>query len=249
MKQGESSVGSGGGSERGTMDKGSGAGFYGVGEGAVRQGGGGFLGGFFNPGRMAGAGIGSMVAGPIGGLLGGLIGGGGLRGWGYDDAQGNRVSSFRDMFDGGGRGRFGDTFQGGLLSNVANRVGIRPMGYADRMAGGGGMDAMQGGAGPDYVGAMAAPAMPGAASPMAVPPELAPIYAPRGRPAPMSASPDYLMRGLPAPMAMTNAPDPMMLRGGQGYAPRPFVNVGMPDIGTMRPFVSRVQPPMGLLGR
>jgi len=72
---------------------------------------GGFLGGFFNPGRMAGAGIGSLVAGPIGGLLGGLIGGGGLRGWGYEDPQGNRVSAFRDMFDGGGKAACCPTLQ------------------------------------------------------------------------------------------------------------------------------------------
>jgi hypothetical protein len=98
---------------------------------------GGLLGGFFNPGRMFGAGIGSLVAGPIGGLLGGLIGGGigsgSQRGsWGYTDAQGNRVSAGRDMIDGGGRGRAGDRFEGGLLSGIGNSLGIRPAGYRDR---------------------------------------------------------------------------------------------------------------------
>lgn len=109
--------------------------------GAV-EGGGGLLGGFFNPGRMVGAGIGSLIAGPIGGLLGGFIGGGmgrqgqGQRqGWGYVDAQGNRVSAGRDMIDGGGRGRSGDRFEGGgLLSAAGNALGIRPAGYRDRQA-------------------------------------------------------------------------------------------------------------------
>lgn len=109
--------------------------------GAVEQGGG-LLGGFFNPGRMAGAGIGTLIGGPIGGLLGGLIGSGmgrgGQRGsWGYTDAQGNRVSAARDMIDGGGRGRFGDRFEGGLLSGIGNGLGIRPAGYRARQAQGG----------------------------------------------------------------------------------------------------------------
>lgn len=109
--------------------------------GAVEQGGG-LLGGFFNPGRMAGAGIGTLIGGPIGGLLGGLIGSGmgrgGQRGsWGYTDAQGNRVSAARDMIDGGGRGRFGDRFEGGLLSGIGNSLGIRPAGYRARQAQGG----------------------------------------------------------------------------------------------------------------
>lgn len=42
--------------------------------------------------------------------------------------------SLKDMFDGGGAGASGDTFKGGPLSGFLNDLGVRPMGYADRMA-------------------------------------------------------------------------------------------------------------------
>lgn len=55
--------------------------------------------------------------------------------WGYTDASGQKVTALRDMFDGGGAGRSGDTFQGGgSISALANALGIRPMGYRERMA-------------------------------------------------------------------------------------------------------------------
>lgn len=53
--------------------------------------------------------------------------------WGYGEGE-NRVSAFRDMFDGGGAGRSGDRFQGGPLSGALNTIGIRPAGYRDRLA-------------------------------------------------------------------------------------------------------------------
>lgn len=37
-----------------------------------------------------------------------------------------------DMFDGGGAGAVGDTFQGGPFSGLLNNLGIRPMGYRQR---------------------------------------------------------------------------------------------------------------------
>jgi hypothetical protein len=39
-----------------------------------------------------------------------------------------------DMLNGGGAGRAGDTFEGGPLSGLLNSLGIRPMGYQDRLA-------------------------------------------------------------------------------------------------------------------
>lgn len=39
-----------------------------------------------------------------------------------------------DMLDGGGAGRSGSTFEGGPLSNFLNSLGIRPMGYQDRLS-------------------------------------------------------------------------------------------------------------------
>ena len=54
------------------------------------------------------------------------------RSFGYTDAEGNRVSALRDMFDGGGAGRSGQQFEGGLLALLANALGIRPMGYQEQ---------------------------------------------------------------------------------------------------------------------
>lgn len=39
-----------------------------------------------------------------------------------------------DMLDGGGAGRAGDKFEGGPLSGLLNMIGIKPMGYFDRMS-------------------------------------------------------------------------------------------------------------------
>lgn len=39
-----------------------------------------------------------------------------------------------DMLNGGGAGRAGSTFEGGPLSGLLNSLGIRPMGYQDRLA-------------------------------------------------------------------------------------------------------------------
>ena len=42
--------------------------------------------------------------------------------------------SLRDMIDGGGAGRAGQTFEGGALSPLLNSLGVRPMGFMDRQA-------------------------------------------------------------------------------------------------------------------
>lgn len=92
-------------------------------------------GGGFDPGRAAGSMMGGMAFGPVGGLLGGLIGQNmGRGGYGYTDAMGNQVSAGMDMFDGGGRGMAGDTFQGGPFSGLLNALGVRPRGYDARQA-------------------------------------------------------------------------------------------------------------------
>lgn len=44
--------------------------------------------------------------------------------YGYSDAEGNRVSALRDMFNGGGPGRSGPEFQGGgIISSLGNAMG------------------------------------------------------------------------------------------------------------------------------
>ncbi len=143
----------GGGGNLGSFGVGSDDGFAAL--NAARPVGNGLLGGFFSPGRMIGGALGGLALGPIGGILGGIIGNQMGRGrYGYTDAQGNRVSAGRDMFDGGGPGRYGDTFQGGPFSGALNAVGARPAGYRARQeAGGPNMDLAE---------AMAAPAMTGA---------------------------------------------------------------------------------------
>lgn len=42
-------------------------------------------------------------------------------------SQSGGFTSIRDMFDGGGAGRSGDTFKGGPLSGKLNEIGIRPV--------------------------------------------------------------------------------------------------------------------------
>jgi len=62
--------------------------------------------------------------------------GGQRGGWGYGEGD-QRVSALRDMLDGGGRGRAGQRFEGGMLADLANALGFRPLGYQDRLAAGG----------------------------------------------------------------------------------------------------------------
>lgn len=44
-----------------------------------------------------------------------------------------RYLGLLDMLDGGGAGRAGQTFEGGPLSGLLNALGIRPMGYMERL--------------------------------------------------------------------------------------------------------------------
>jgi hypothetical protein len=52
-------------------------------------------------------------------------------------AQQSDYLNFIDMIDGGGPGRSGSEFKGGLLSGLLNMIGVNPYGYQGRM------DAMQ----------------------------------------------------------------------------------------------------------
>jgi hypothetical protein len=72
-------------------------------------------------GGMAPA-IGGALLGPVG-ALGGLA------------LQSRRYTGIRDMFDGGGAGKAGPTFQGGQYSGLLNALGVRPRGFRDRQAG------------------------------------------------------------------------------------------------------------------
>jgi hypothetical protein len=59
--------------------------------------------------------------------------GGQRGGWGYGEGD-QRVSALRDMLDGGGHGRAGQRFDGGMLADLANALGFRPLGYQERLA-------------------------------------------------------------------------------------------------------------------
>jgi hypothetical protein len=211
-----------------------------------RRGGGGSLGSFSGDDRVSRGFAALNEARPVRQGFGGLFGGGGLLGgilggqrFGYANPQGQRVTALQDMFNGGGAGMAGDTFQGGILSGLLNAIGVRPAGYRSRQM----QPQMseeqiraQMGNAPSVMAPPPASTPSTAYSPAATP---SPMYAPRGRPAPMSASPEYFAPGAPAPAAMTTAPMQPIQFGGQVAAPRPYVDVGMSDLGTVRPGVSR----------
>jgi hypothetical protein len=210
-----------------------------------RRGGGGNLGSFSGEDRVS-RGFGALnEARPVrqgvaGGLLGNMLR---TRPFGVMGTSGARTGVLADMLNGGGQGASGNTFQGGLLSALMNRAGIRPAGFQSRQ--------MQ----PQMTLEEVRAQMGNAPSVMAPPPVSTPstayrpaaqpssmpqpMYAPRGRPAPMSASPDYFTPGVPAPMGMTTAPMQPTQFGGQVAAPRPYVDVGMSDVGMVRPGISR----------
>lgn len=183
--------------------------------------------GGFDMGRAAGSLAGGAIAGPIGGLLGGILGQGIGRGFGYNDAAGNVVSARQDMFDGGGRGMAGDTFQGGLLSGILNAMGVRPMGYNARQ------QAMTATAPtPEVTRSALSPAMP--LRPLPRPTAPAVNYAPPMQPG-MSVMPDgeaFLRQNIAAipainrPMVdmptMTSTPRMSAPMAPQGFAGRPL---------------------------
>jgi len=229
-------------------------------------------GGGFDPGRAAGSMIGGMALGPVGGLLGGLIGQN-MGGYGYTDAMGNVVSPQMDMMDGGGRGTFGDTFQGGLLSDILNAMGVRPRGYNARQEG------MQ-------VDASAPSIM---AAPSSQPAPVAPVpqtYGMTSMPALTQQDIEMLrQRGIntdamagepatPSEMAALLRGPGMLLSMANPNVPRPYapqnpgatiqpdgsslprynvpttsgVSMGQSDIGTVRPHVSRARTTLPMQG-
>lgn len=224
-----------------------------------RRGGGGGLGSFGSDRSGREAGFSALnearpVRSGLGGLLGGIFGGqrqgGGLFGY----------TGLRDMVDGAGPGASGPRFQGGTYSGLLNAVGVRPVGQAARMAASPALAPQ--GARPMPAGATSQPERSFSPAPMsseapasraltaqdvqrlqsvgmgmdamigepALPEELAFL----DRQPSQSAG--------PAPSAMTSVPQSPMLMGGQGAAPRPYVDMPQMEFGTIRPAVSRVPP-------
>lgn len=117
----------GGAGRQSGVGMGEGAGLLGAAGGG---GGGGLFGGpapttgLFAPGAMFGA-----SASPAAAATGKTF-----MGYGYTDPKtGQWVSPGMDMRDGGGKGRSGDTFQGGIFSGLLNTLGVRPAGYRQRL--------------------------------------------------------------------------------------------------------------------
>ena len=141
-----------------------------------------------------------------------------------------------DMLDGGGPGRAGSTFEGGPLSGLLNLLGIRPMGYADRMAQAPTASPMA----PAPMGGGMAPPAPRrapAAPQMMAPALTGPAGGPRpemqGRPA--IAGMDYTPPGL-----MTPAPMPQITPAGTDPTRDPeftkwFLGTTGTDVGMIPP--------------
>jgi len=72
-------------------------------------------------------------------------------------AQGGHFTGIKDMFDGGGMGRSGATFEGGPLSGAMNGLGVKPLGSSGVDAGGNGNVGFWGRAAPVVGGLVAGP--------------------------------------------------------------------------------------------
>ena len=136
-------------------------------------------------GAPRGGGGGNGIFSGGGGLLGGLLGGGpgAIVGLGGDRSRMSPEDraryeagyiSARDMIDGGGPGRAGDQFEGGLFSGMLNGLGVRPNGYRDRLR-----ERQQG---LDEKPMQPAGGMPNVVAPQ--PARAAPMTSPRPQPAP-----------------------------------------------------------------
>ena len=154
-------------------------------------------------GGMAPA-IGGALLGPVG-ALGGLA------------LQSRRYTGIRDMFDGGGAGKAGPTFQGGPYSGLLNALGVRPRGFRDRQAG---ILERQQAAPTTMAGAMgggspAVPAVAPAAAPVTAQTPSGPIYS-------------FPYRGTSATPATAYQPFTPLSYGPQA---RPFVGARTPGAG------------------
>lgn len=106
-----------------------------------------------------------------------------------------RFTGLLDMIDGGGAGRSGNQFEGGLLSDILNALGVRPRGFEDRQE------------------RMAS------VTPMARPAPMQPAPAPiTPAPVPLSAQPGFLSpdgpQALPETLSLPSAAERYMTQYG-----------------------------------
>ena len=103
-----------------------------------------------------------------------------------DRRERERFTGLLDLIDGGGAGRAGNEFEGGLLSEVLNALGVRPRGYQERQ---------------ERMASVAPmprrPAMPAADT----------RYQPQPAAAPMSTQPGYFSPAGPQALPTVGAPN------------------------------------------
>jgi hypothetical protein len=103
-----------------------------------------------------------------------------------DRRERKRFTGLLDMIDGGGAGRAGNEFEGGLLSEVLNALGIRPRGFEERQERMASVTPMP-----------RRPAMPAADT----------RYQPQPAAAPMSTQPGYFSPAGPQALPTVGAPN------------------------------------------
>jgi len=168
-------------------------------------------------------------------MIGGVLDrrqGGQRGGWGYGEGD-QRVSALRDMLDGGGRGRAGQRFEGGMLADLANALGFRPLGYQERLA------ASRPMARPTRPAAPAAPNWAGAQEGMALEGQRLPLGTPPASPLSFGgggAMPDWANFVGTSPLAFGTR--------------QPFVSQGEKErLTQMEPTLEPSLPPMQYSGR
>ena len=135
-----------------------------------------------------------------------------------DRRERERFTGLLDLIDGGGAGRSGNQFEGGLLSDILNALGVRPRGFRERQE------------------------QMGQTRPMMRPSMPAPTYQPRPAAAPMSTQPGYFSpagpQALPPMLTMPSAterymtqygltPEQMMLSMPPGGMTAPAMDAGV----------------------
>jgi len=117
-----------------------------------------------------------------------------------DRRERERFTGLLDLIDGGGAGRSGNQFEGGLLSDILNALGVRPRGFRERQ---------------EEMGRtrpMMRPAMP------------APTYQPAPAGVPLSAQPGYFL-----PPSLTPEQMMLSMPPGGMTAPAMDAGVSLPQ--------------------
>lgn len=143
-----------------------------------------------------------------------------------DRRERERFTGLLDLIDGGGAGRSGNQFEGGLLSDILNALGVRPHGFRERQ---------------EEMGRTQPVMRPAARAPSSstIP---APTYQPAPAGVPLSAQPGYLSpagpQALPPMLTMPSAterymtqygltPEQMMLSMPPGGMTAPAMDAGV----------------------